>query len=81
MQTGTPCVKTFTKELKDKNGKRCIVITGICTRRWEPRSLGTVKKAKALWSVTTAKDRDDEIYDPAHHKDILERTKTRLELW
>ena len=69
MRTGTPVAKPFTNESKDKNGRRCTIFTRICTRWWEPRSLGTVKKAKALWSVKAAKDREDEFYDPTHQKE------------
>ena len=37
-------VKPFAKESQDRNGKRCIMITRICIRRWEPRSLERIKR-------------------------------------
>ena len=37
------------------------------------------QKAKALWAMKAARDRDKEFYDPAHKEDIL--GKTRLDLW
>ena len=40
--------------------RRCTTITKSCTRRWERRCLGKVKKAKALWSMKAAKDRDEQ---------------------
>ena len=39
------------------------------------------QKAKALWAVRAAKDRQEEFYDPAREEDISRRSKTRLELW
>ena len=39
------------------------------------------QKAKALWAMKAARDRDKEFYDPAHKEDILGRSKTRLDLW
>ena len=39
------------------------------------------QKAKALWAMKAAKDRKEEHHDPAREEDILERNKTRLELW
>ena len=38
----------------------------------------SVKKAKALWALKAAKDRSEELYDPARKDNILGRTKTRL---
>ena len=39
------------------------------------------QKGKALLAMKAAEDRGEEYYDPARKEDILERTKTRLELW
>ena len=47
----------------------------------EPKSRVRVKKAKALWAMNAARDRDEEFCDLARKEDILGRTKTRLELW
>ena len=38
--------RPFTRELKDKSGKRCITTTKICTRRLDQRSLGVIKRQK-----------------------------------
>ena len=32
-------------------------------------------------TVKAARDRDEELFDPARTEDFLGRTKTRLELW
>ena len=39
------------------------------------------QKARALWAMKAAKDRREEFYDPAREDNVLERSKTRLELW
>ena len=53
----------------------------------EMRTAASVKKpndnqkAKALWKMKTAKDREDDFYDPERKDNIFGRDKTRLELW
>ena len=37
--------------------------------------------AKAIWKMKAAKDRREDSYDPERKDNILERNKTRLELW
>ena len=41
----------------------------------------TVKKAKALWAMMAAKDREEEYHDPGRKDNIFGRKQTRLELW
>ena len=38
------------------------------------------QKAKALWAMKAAKDREEEFYDPARKDNILGRKQTKLEL-
>ena len=39
------------------------------------------QRAKAVWKMKAAKDREEDFYDPERKENILERSKTRLELW
>ena len=39
------------------------------------------QKAKALWALKAAKDREDEFHDLSRKDNILGRNQTRLELW
>ena len=39
------------------------------------------KKAKALWAMKAAKDREEDFHDPAREENILGRKQTRQELW
>ena len=39
------------------------------------------QKARALWAMKAAKDRWEELYDPARKVNILGRSRTRLDLW
>ena len=48
---------------------------------WVSRSRRRPQKAKALWAMKAAKDREEDFYDPAREEDISRRNKTRLELW
>ena len=67
-------IKPCTKDSKDKNGKRCITTAKNCTRQWEQRSLESIKRqGRALWAMRTAKDREEQFYDPTHQKDIQAR--------
>ena len=45
------------------------------------KKLGDNRRAKALWAMKAAKDREDTFYDPTHQKDIQERAQTRQRLW
>ena len=68
MRTGIPSAKQFTKQLKRMS-----------------RAAGSKKpresqKAQALWAMKTAKNREEEFYDPAHKFYIVGRKQTRLEL-
>ena len=38
------------------------------------------QKAKALWALKAANDREEEFYDPAREEETSRRNKTRLEL-
>ena len=50
-------------------------------RSVEVRKPQEAQKAKALWAMKAAKDREEEFYDPAREEDTSSRNKTRLELW
>ena len=39
------------------------------------------QKAKSLWAMKAAKYSLEEYHDPARKENILDRKKTRLELW
>ena len=57
-----------------------------CHYREMSRATATKKpreseKAKALWAMKAAKEREKEYYDSARKDNILGRGKTRLELW
>ena len=39
------------------------------------------QKARALWTVKTAKDRGEDFYDAERKDNILGRNKSRLNLW
>ena len=39
------------------------------------------QKAKALWKMKATMDRREDFYDPERKDNIVERDKTRLELW
>ena len=39
------------------------------------------QKARAIWKMKSAKDRGEDFYDPELKDNILERNRTRLELW
>ena len=39
------------------------------------------QRAKALWAMKAAKDREEDFYDPARKDNILGRNQTRQELW
>ena len=42
---------------------------------------GWQSEGEALWTMDNARDRDDEISDPARKHDIQGRTRTRMVLW
>ena len=63
--------KRSMKELKQVTGKSCIFIT-------EPNES---QRAKALWPMKAAKDREEDFYDLARKENILGRSQTRQELW
>ena len=82
MRTGPPFVSFFFLK-KKRNGKEG---EALCDHYRElHQATGTNKpgasqKAKALWTMKAANDRDDEFYDRARKNDIQGRTRNRLEL-
>ena len=82
MRTDTRFVKSFTtKESKDKTGRRCTTVYKELHQTVGTKKLGESQKAKALWSMKAAEDRDEQFCDPTHQKDMQGRPQTRLVLW
>ena len=45
------------------------------------KTFGDNQKARAMWAMRAAKDREAKCYDPNHHKDNQDRNQSRLGVW
>ena len=58
MRTGAPFVMLYTQDLKENNGRRCTITTVATSAR--DKKPGDSQKAKVLWTMKAARDREDE---------------------
>ena len=80
MRIGTPFCQAIYKGIEGKEWEAWYYHYRELYQATFTKKPGDSQKAKALWTVKAARDRDDGFYDPARKNDIQGRTRTRVVL-
>ena len=67
-RTGTPSARPFFEESKDQSGKPCICRYKDLHQAVKSKKSVEIKKSKALWALTEAKDRGVDFCDASHER-------------